>query len=49
MGAGISGARSEINYEGLERLMLDVLLIVVLGAIVFAIKQVFVHRRSPMV
>lgn len=49
MGAGLAAREAKLIYEGLERLALDMLLIVVLGAIVFAIKQAFVHRRSPIV
>jgi hypothetical protein len=36
-------------YEGLKRLSLDVLLIVVGGMIVVLLKQIIFHRRAPMV
>lgn len=36
-------------YEGLERLGLDILLIVVGGMIVVLLKQIIFHRRAPMV
>jgi hypothetical protein len=49
MGAGLAARRPELLFEGLERLALDVLLIVAAGLLVFFVKQLFVHRRRPIV
>lgn len=38
-----------LMYEGAERLVLDVLLIVAGGVLVVGLKQALVHRRKPMV
>ncbi len=53
-GAGISKAdsvagRPTLAYQGAERFILDVILIVAWGVLVVALKQVFVHRRRPIV
>ena len=49
--AGMALAAGELGlmYEGLKRLSLDVLLIVVGGMIVVLLKQIIFHRRAPMV
>jgi hypothetical protein len=54
LGAGISRAdsgagRPTLTYQGAERFILDVVLIVAWGALTVALKQVFVHRRRPIV
>ena len=49
IGAAIAAGQPRLIWEGLQRLGLDVLLIVVLGALVFAIKQATQHRRAPIV
>lgn len=45
--AAIAG-RTDLMYQGLERLGLDIVLIITLGVIVFYIKQKTVHHRPPM-
>ena len=49
--AGIALATGEpaMAYQGAERFVLDVVLIVVWGTLVVALKQAFVHRRKPIV
>ena len=49
VGAGAAAGRPWLMAEGLERLALDVVLIVVLGLLVLSAKQATVHRRAPMV
>jgi hypothetical protein len=49
IGAGIAAGERHIIYNGLERLGIDVLFIIVAGLIVFWLKQVFVHRRKPLI
>lgn len=41
--------RGHLVLEGLERLAIDVALIVVFGAALVAYKQATVHRRVPMI
>jgi len=48
-GAGIAAGRPVLIGEGLQRLGLDMLLVVGLGLLVIAAKQVRVHRRMPLV
>jgi hypothetical protein len=36
-------------YEGVKRLGLDILLVVLAGVLVVLLKQALVHRRAPMV
>ena len=49
IGAAIAAGQPQLIGEGLQRLGLDVLLIVGLGALIFAIKQATQHRRAPIV
>jgi hypothetical protein len=49
IGGSVAAGQSKLIWEAFERLGLDVLFIIVLGVIVFLIKQAFVHRRQPMV
>lgn len=49
IGAALAAGRVGLAYQGLERLMIDVALIVGLGAVVVLIKQLTVHRRRPIV
>ncbi|MBZ9752543.1 DUF389 domain-containing protein [Deinococcus sp. HMF7604] len=48
VGMALSLARWDLAWEGLERLGLDALLVVGLCALVFGLKQRFVHRRRPL-
>jgi uncharacterized protein DUF389 len=48
-GAALASGRPTLIYEGLERLLVDIALIVALGWVIFAAKQAFVHRRRPLV
>ncbi len=47
-GVGIAAGRWYLAWEGLERLGLDVLFIVLSGLAVFGLKQQIVHRRKPL-
>ncbi len=49
IGAGLAAGEMKIVINGFQRLGIDVLIIFATGLIVFFIKQVFVHRRQPMV
>ena len=49
IGAAMVAGRPRLMYEGLERLALDTVLIVVLGALVVWFKQLMVHRRPPLI
>lgn len=49
VGAAIAAGQPRLIGEGLQRLGLDALLIVGLGALIFAIKQATQHRRAPIV
>lgn len=49
IGAGIAAGDWKIALEGFERLGIDVLFIIVAGLIVFWLKQVFIHRRKPLI
>lgn len=49
IGVALAAGSLALMYEGAERLVLDVLLIVMGGAIVVLLKQLLVHRRKPMV
>jgi hypothetical protein len=49
VGLALACGRFDLAEEGLERVGLDMLLIVGLGALVFALKQVSVHHRKPLV
>ncbi len=49
IGVALAAGEPALAYEGLERLALDVLLIVVAGVIVVLLKQAMVHRRRPIV
>lgn len=48
-GAGIVAGRPSLFYEGLERLAVDAVLIIVLGTLVLLAKQATVHRRATLV
>jgi uncharacterized membrane protein len=49
VGMALAAGELELMFEGLERLSLDVLLIVMGGIIVMVLKQIIFHRRAPMV
>jgi hypothetical protein len=49
VGVALAAGELGLMYEGLERLGLDVLLIVGGGMIVVLLKQIIFHRRAPMV
>lgn len=49
IGVALAAGRPGLAYQGAERFVLDVFLIVVLGAVVVGLKQALVHRRKPMV
>jgi hypothetical protein len=49
VGVALAAWDPQLIYEGLERFGLDVLLIIVAGLIVVSLKQVFFHRRAPIV
>lgn len=49
IGVALAAGSLALMYEGAERLVLDVLLIVMGGALVVLLKQLLVHRRKPMV
>ena len=48
-GVGMVSGRPGLIYEGLERLVVDILLVVVLGSLVLWAKKATVHRRHPLV
>jgi len=48
-GMGLAAGRLDLAWQGLERALLDVVLILFWGVLVFTIKQVTVHRRAPLV
>lgn len=49
VGAAIAAGQGALIEGGLKRLAIDVVLLLVLGAGVFLIKQITVHRRTPLV
>lgn len=49
IGVALAAGELAFVYEGVERLVLDSLLIVVGGVIVVLLKQAFFHRRAPRV
>lgn len=49
IGAALVAGRPGLAYQGLERLLIDAVLIIGLGVVVVLIKQATVHRRLPMV
>ena len=49
IGVALAAGEPGLMYEGAERLGLDILLIVAGGVLVVLLKQVIVHRRTPMV
>lgn len=49
VGMSLSLGRLDLAWQSLERFGLDVLLVVGLGWAVFAVKQLTVHRRPPLV
>jgi len=48
-GIGLAAGRLDLAWQGLERALLDVALIIFWGALVFTVKQATVHRRAPLV
>lgn len=48
IGVALVAAEPRLIGEGVQRLALDVLLVVVLGALVLFVKQRAVHRRPPI-
>ncbi len=48
-GAALVAGEWRLSYEGLERLAIDIALIIALGGAVVLIKQRVVHRRAPLV
>ena len=49
VGVALAAGEPALVYQGAERFILDVVLIVVWGALVVALEQASVHRRKPMV
>lgn len=49
VGAGFAARQKNLIFEGAERLCLDVVLIIIAGALVFFVKRMTVHRRQPIV
>jgi uncharacterized membrane protein len=49
IGVALAAGEPAFVYEGVERLVLDSLLIVVGGVIIVLLKQALFHRRTPMV
>ena len=49
IGVALAAGRPDLAYQGFERFVLDVALIVFWGTLVVALKQALVHRRKPMV
>ncbi len=49
VGVALAVGSLTLMYEGAERLVLDVLLIVAGGVLVVWLKQALAHRRKPMV
>ncbi|WP_293914109.1 DUF389 domain-containing protein [Deinococcus sp.] len=49
IGMGLSLGRLDLAWQGLERVALDVTLILGWGSLVFAIGQRTVHRRASLV
>lgn len=49
IGVGIAAGRPRLAQEGLERLGIDVVIIIALGALVFGLKQLLRHRRQPLI
>lgn len=49
VGMALVSGRWGLVAQGFERFALDVALIVVWSALIFAMKQAFVHRRAPLV
>jgi len=49
VGAGLAAGEVGLALDALQRLLVDAMLVVVLGAIVIALKQRTVHHRKPMV
>lgn len=49
IGVALAAGELALAYQGTERFVLDIFLIVVWGTLVVALKQLVVHRRKPMV
>jgi hypothetical protein len=48
VGVALMLGRLDVAGHGLSRLGIDVLLVAAAGALVFGLKQVFVHKRAPL-
>ncbi len=49
VGVALAAGSPTLAYQGAERFILDVVLIVAWGALLVALRQVFVHHRKPIV
>ena len=49
VGIALAAGRPDMAYQGFERFILDVVIIIFWCTLVVAIKQALVHRRKPMV
>ena len=49
IGMALAAGEAALAYQGVERLGLDVLMIIVGGVLVVVFKQAVFHRRAPMV
>ena len=49
IGVAAAAGRLDLAYQGLERFVVDAVIIVFWGTLIVALKQAFVHRRKPMV
>jgi hypothetical protein len=49
IGVAAAAGKPRLMLEGAERLAIDVVIIVVVGAAVLALKQVLRHKRRPLI
>ncbi len=49
VGVAFAAGTPTLAYEGAKRFIIDMILIVSWGLLIVALKQVFVHRRKPIV
>ena len=49
VGIALAAGRPDMAYQGIERFVLDIAIIVFWGTLVVSLKQALVHRRKPMV
>ena len=49
IGVALASGRPDLMYEGVMRLGLDILLVILAGVLFVLLKQALVHRRAPMV